>query len=86
MPLVVMKMGEGGFRPAYNIQYATDSESQVIVGAEVVTSGRDQGQTVPMVEQYSHLHDCERYPVCITTDHRFEAAVRRISISLQPLS
>lgn len=27
----VMKMGDGGFRPAYNAQYATDSESQVIV-------------------------------------------------------
>ncbi len=35
----VMKMGDGGFRPAYNAQYATDTESQVIVGVEVVTVG-----------------------------------------------
>ena len=47
----VMKMGDGGFRPAYNAQYATDGESQAIVGAEVVTVGSDQGQLVPMIEQ-----------------------------------
>jgi len=47
----VMKMADGGFRPAYNVQYATDTESQVIVGVEVVTVGSDMGQLVPMVEQ-----------------------------------
>lgn len=47
----VMKMGDGGFRPAYNVQYGTDTESQVIVGVEVVTVGSDQGQLVPMVDQ-----------------------------------
>jgi hypothetical protein len=46
-----MKMGDGGFRPAYNVQYGTDVESQVIVGVDVVTSGSDQGQMVPMIEQ-----------------------------------
>jgi transposase len=49
----VMKMGDGGFRPAYNAQYATEVESQVIVGVEVVTAGSDLGQLVPMVEQVS---------------------------------
>lgn len=47
----LMKMGDGGFRPAYNVQYGTDTESQIIVGVEVVTAGSDQGQMVPMVEQ-----------------------------------
>jgi hypothetical protein len=47
----VMKMGDGGFRPAYNTQWATDTESQVIVGVEVVTVGSDMGQLAPMVEQ-----------------------------------
>jgi len=49
----VMKMGDGGFRPAYNAQYATDSESQVIVGADVVTLGSDLAQMAPMVGQVS---------------------------------
>jgi hypothetical protein len=47
----VMKMGDGGFRPAYNGQFATDTASQVIVGVEAVTVGTDMGQLVPMIEQ-----------------------------------
>lgn len=47
----VMKMADGGFRPAYNAQLATDTVSQVIVGVDVVTSGSDLGQLAPMVEQ-----------------------------------
>jgi len=46
-----MKMGDGGFRPAYNVQYGTDTESQVIVGVAVVSPGSDQGQMAPMVQQ-----------------------------------
>jgi hypothetical protein len=47
----VMKMADGGFRPAYNAQYASDCHSQVIVGVEVSTSGSDMGQLAPMVQQ-----------------------------------
>ena len=46
-----MKMGDGGFRPAYNVQFATDCASQVIVGVETVTTGSDMAQLAPMVEQ-----------------------------------
>jgi len=47
----VMKMGDGGFRPAYNVQFATTCEEQVIVGMDVVNTGSDMAQLVPMVEQ-----------------------------------
>ena len=47
----VMKMADGGYRPAYNAQYASDCDSQVIVGVEVSTSGSDMAQLAPMVEQ-----------------------------------
>jgi transposase len=47
----VMKMADGGYRPAYNAQLATDTESQVIVGVEVVATGSDMAQLEPMVEQ-----------------------------------
>jgi transposase len=52
----VMKMADGGFRPAYNFQYSTDTQSQVIVGVEVTTSGSDQGQLAPMNEQIVERH------------------------------
>lgn len=47
----VMKMADGGFRPAYNVQYASDCASQMVVGVEVTTSGSDMAQLAPMVEQ-----------------------------------
>jgi len=54
----VMKMGDGGFRPAYNGQFAVDTETQMVVGVDVSNSGSDQGQLVPMLEQLE-----ERYEV-----------------------
>jgi transposase len=53
----VMKMADGGFRPAYNVQFATDTESQVIVGVDVLTTGSDAGQMAPMVEQIQARHE-----------------------------
>ena len=47
----VMKMGDGGFRPAVNVQFATTCQDQVIVGMEVVNIGSDMAQLAPMVEQ-----------------------------------
>lgn len=47
----VMKMPDGGWRPAYNVQLATDVGSGVIVGAGVVNQGNDSGQAPPMEEQ-----------------------------------
>ena len=43
-----MKMGDGGFRPAYNVQFATDGKSRVIVGVDVTNSGSDRGQMATM--------------------------------------
>jgi hypothetical protein len=47
----VMKMADGGYGPAYNTQYASDFDSQVIAGVQVSTSGSDLTQLAPMVEQ-----------------------------------
>lgn len=47
----VMKMSDGGFRPAYNVQLATDAAKGVIVGVAVVAEGADTGQALPMEEQ-----------------------------------
>jgi hypothetical protein len=47
----VMKMADGGFRPAYTIQLAADTAEQVIVGVAVTSSGSDQDEAPAMVEQ-----------------------------------
>jgi transposase len=53
----VMKMANGGFNPAYNVQFATDTKTRVIVGVDVLTVGSDQGQMGPMVEQIADRYD-----------------------------
>jgi transposase len=52
----VMKMGDGGFRPAFNVQFATATDSQIITGADVTNSGGDQGQMAPMIEQHQQRY------------------------------
>ena len=44
-------MPDGGFRPAYNVELATDSANGIIVGVGVTSSGTDAGQAAPMEEQ-----------------------------------
>ena len=51
-----MKMADGVFRPAYNVQLGTDTETQIITGVDVTNSGGDQGKMAPMVDQHE-----ERY-------------------------
>lgn len=47
----VMKMGDGGFRPALNIQLATDGDGRAILGVEVSQQGSDGGLVAPMEAQ-----------------------------------
>src|SRR6266566_5589368 len=46
-----MKMTDGGFRPAYNVQFATDVDSRAIVGVAVTNVGSDQTELRPMLTQ-----------------------------------
>jgi transposase len=46
-----MKMSDGGFRPAYNVQVASDPVSRAVVGVSVSTEGNDYGLDGPMREQ-----------------------------------
>lgn len=47
----IMKMADGGFRPAYNCQLATDVDSRIIVAARVSNSGGDMGQIEPTLAE-----------------------------------
>lgn len=47
----VMKMGDGGFRPAVNGQFAVDTGSQIVVGVDATQAGGDCGQLGPMLKQ-----------------------------------
>ena len=47
----VMKMADGGFRPAYNCQIGTVAEGQIVVDVAIDTTGSDRGLLRPMLER-----------------------------------
>jgi transposase len=55
----VMKMADGGFRPAYNVEFSTTTKERVIVGIATTNVGSDRGQLQPMLE---HLEASGRRP------------------------
>lgn len=66
-----MKMANGGFRPAYNLQFATDGDARVIVSVDVTNNGSDGGQMAPL-----HQDVCDRYdkvPATYIVDGGFSA-------------
>jgi len=52
----VMKMADGGYRPAYNVAYSADTASLVIAAVAVTTSGSDAGQITPLNDQVHDRH------------------------------
>ena len=53
----VMKMADGGFRPAYNVQFAADTESGAIAGVSVDNIGSDMGKMAPMSDALAEQYD-----------------------------
>ena len=51
-----MKMGDGGFRPAMNVQFANDADALVIIKADVNSEGSDASLLAPMYDEV-----CETY-------------------------
>ena len=48
----VMKMADGGFRPAFNAPLAVDSATMIITGVELIASGSDMNQMLAMHQQH----------------------------------
>lgn len=47
----IIKMSDGGYRPAYNLQLVTDTASGAVVALEVTNESSDKHRVRPMVEQ-----------------------------------
>jgi len=66
-----MKMADGGYRPAYNVQFATTCGTRLIVGVDVTNEGSDSGQMEPMVTQLEQ--DFEAFPQEYLVDGGFSS-------------
>ena len=52
-----MKFSDGGYRPGYNFQFATDVASGIVVGVAVTNEGNDFEQMPPMLDQLEERYD-----------------------------
>lgn len=52
----VMKMGDGGYRPAYNVQITTAVEGTHIIGVTVTNSASDRGLLGPAIDEFSRRY------------------------------
>ncbi len=68
----IIKMADGGFRPAYNVQVVTIEAEQIVVGVEPSTVGSDRGLIRPMLEK---VRECTgQLPASHLADGGFTAA------------
>lgn len=76
----VMKMADGGFRPAFNGEFATDTGTQIIVGVDATNAGSDLGELVPMVEQLAGRYG--QVPAEMLVDGGFASheAIEQVSV------
>lgn len=79
----VMKMADGGFRPAFNVQFAADTRSGAVSAVSVDNVGSDMGKMAPMSDALAaaygtrpreHLAD-GGYAKLADIDHLAEAGV-----------
>jgi transposase len=68
----VMKMADGGFRPAYNVQVVSVAGEQIVVAVDVTTSGSERGLMRPMLERLRAR--LGRYPKRHLVDGGFSSA------------
>jgi transposase len=54
----VMKMADGGFRPAYNCQIVTVAQGQIVVEIDALACGSDRGLLRPMLERIERRYAC----------------------------
>jgi transposase len=52
----VMKMADGGFRPAYNCQVSSVAEGQIVIAVQAETTGSDRGLIRPMLDRLQHRY------------------------------
>jgi transposase len=67
-----MKMADGGFRPAWNVQVVTVAETPIVVGVKPSTVGSDRGLLRPILETIRKRFN--RLPQCHLADGGYAAA------------
>jgi hypothetical protein len=76
----VMKMADGGFRPAYNVRMATSGSPlggpRTVVGVEVTNIGSDMGAITPMLDQIERRTGQLPKVLCADANHAKHECIR----------
>ena len=75
-----MKMANGGYDPAYNVQFASDAGARMIVGVDVSNEGTDGGQMAPMVESLEDNYGKRPEQVMVDSAFATKQAVTEVEI------
>jgi transposase len=52
-----IKFSDGGYRPGFNVQFATDTATGIVVGVDATNAGTDSEEMPPMVDQLKKRYD-----------------------------
>ena len=52
-----MKFSDGGCRPGFNVQFATDTATGIVLGVDVTNAGTDGEEMPPMLDQLERRYD-----------------------------
>jgi transposase len=52
-----MKFSDGGCRPGFNLQFATDTATGIVLGVDVTSAGSDSEEMPPMLDQLESRYD-----------------------------
>lgn len=74
-----MRMSDGGYRPAYNVQFATDTAHGVIVGVDVSQRRTDFGAAAPMMDQVRQRLGRPPEELLVDTGYTSREAVEELS-------
>ena len=53
----IIKFSDGGCRPGFNVQFATDTATGIVVGVDVTNAGTDSEEMPPMLDQLETRYD-----------------------------
>lgn len=75
----MMRMADGGKRPAYNVQISTDTATQLIVAVETINGGSDFDRLVPAVQLIKKKHGCVPKEVLFDGGYSKRDAIEEVS-------
>ena len=73
-----MKMANGGYDAAFNVQLATDTGSRIITGVEVTNAGTDANELCPMLEKLKENYGKQPNEVLVDSAYATQAAVTEL--------